>query len=112
VDEKWEDVMRYSVGANYQYNDRVKLRGGIALDKTPIPNAKLRTPRTPDTDRTWLSVGANYKLNKTSSLDLGYAHLFMDETPMDNTSEDNGYAVRGIYNSSVDIISAQFNMSF
>jgi long-chain fatty acid transport protein len=57
-------------------------------------------------------VGANYKLNKTSSLDLGYAHLFMDETPMDNTSEDNGYAVRGIYNSSVDIISAQFNMSF
>lgn len=112
VDEKWKDVTRLSVGANYQYNDRVKLRGGLALDKTPIPNAQLRTPRTPDTDRTWLALGANYKLNKTSSLDFGYAHLFMDETPIDNTSEDNGYAIRGIYNSSVDIISAQFNMSF
>lgn len=112
VDEKWEDVSRFSVGANYQYNDRMKLRGGVAIDKTPIPNAKLRTPRTPDADRTWLAVGANYKLNKTSSLDFGYAHLFMDETPIDNTSEDNGYAVRGVYDSSVDIISAQFNMSF
>lgn len=112
ADEKWEDVTRYSVGANYQYNDRLKLRGGVALDKTPIPNAKLRTPRAPDTDRTWLAVGANYKLNKNSSLDLGYAHLFMDQTPIDNTSEDNGYALRGVYDASVDIISAQFNMSF
>lgn len=112
VDEKWEDVTRYSIGANYQYNDRLKLRGGVALDKTPISSAKYRTPRIPDNDRTWLAVGANYKLNKTSSLDLGYAHLFIDKTPIDNTSEDNGYAVRGVYDASVDIISAQFNMSF
>jgi len=112
VNESWEDVFRYSVGANYQYSDRIKLRGGLAIDKTPIPNAKLRTPRTPDTDRTWVAVGANYQLNKGMSLDLGYAHLFMDQTPIDNTSEDNGYAVRGLYDSSVDILSAQLNMSF
>ncbi|HPY42241.1 MAG TPA: outer membrane protein transport protein, partial [Thiolinea sp.] len=112
VEEKWKNVTRFSVGANYQYNDRIKLRGGLALDKTPVPDEKYRTPRTPDTDRTWLAAGMNYKLNKASSLDLGYAHLFMDKTPIDNTSEDNGYAVRGVYDSSVDIISAQYNMSF
>lgn len=112
VPQKWKDVNRFSVGANYQYNDRIKLRGGLALDKSPVPSIQLRTPRTPDTDRTWVSVGGNYTLNKTMNVDLGYTHIFMDETPIDNTSTDNGYAVRGLYDSSVDIISAQFNMSF
>lgn len=112
VPQQWEDVNRFAVGANYQYNERVKLRGGLAVDKTPVPNAKLRTPRTPDTDRTWLSVGANYKLKKGMDVDVGYTHIFMDQTPIDNTSSDNGYAVRGVYDSSVDILSAQFNMSF
>lgn len=112
VDEKWKDANRYSIGANYQYNDRVKLRAGVAFDESPVPDAKYRTPRIPDADRTWLALGANYQLNKRSSLDLGYAHLFIKQTPIDNTSEDNGYAVRGVYDASVDIISAQFNMSF
>lgn len=112
VPQKWNDVNRFAVGANYQYNDRIKLRGGLALDKTPVPDAKLRTPRTPDTDRTWLSVGANYKLHKGMDVDVGYTHIFMDETPIDNTSTDNGYAVRGVYSGSVDILSAQFNMAF
>ena len=112
VNESWKDVNRYSLGANYQYNDRVKLRAGVALDKSPVPNTKLLTPRTPDTDRTWLALGANYQLGKGSSLDVGYAHLFMDQTPIDNISEDNGYAVRGLYDSSINIFSAQMNWSF
>ncbi len=112
IDESWNDVNRYAVGANYQYNDRIKLRGGVAYDETPVPNAKLRTPRTPDTDRTWLSVGGNYQLAKGLSMDVGYSHLFMDDTPIDHTSEDNGYAVRGVYEAGVDILSAQVNWSF
>ncbi|HPE58783.1 MAG TPA: OmpP1/FadL family transporter [Thiolinea sp.] len=112
VNESWKDVNRYSIGGNYQYNDRTKLRFGVAYDETPVPNAQLLTPRTPDTDRTWVALGANYRINKQMSLDLGYAHLFMDQTAIDHTSEDNGYALRGLYDSRVDIVSAQFNWSF
>ncbi|WGZ94272.1 MAG: OmpP1/FadL family transporter [Candidatus Thiothrix putei] len=112
VPQAWEDVNRYSVGANYQYNDRLKLRGGVAFDETPVPSPQLRTARTPDADRTWVSAGANYKLKKNLDVDVGYTHIFTDETPIDNVSTDNGYALRGVYDSSVDIVSAQLNWSF
>lgn len=84
----------------------------MAFDETPVPSPQLRTPRTPDTDRTWVSAGANYKLKKNMDVDVGYTHIFMDETPIDNVNPDNGYAIRGLYDSSVDIVSAQLNWSF
>jgi long-chain fatty acid transport protein len=109
--ENWKDVTRVSLGANYKYNDKLTLRTGVAWDQEPIPSAAYRTPRIPGNDRTWLSFGAGYKMNKKMSLDFGYSHLFLDETPIDNTDE-SGYAVRGLYDSSVDIVSAQFNYTF
>ena len=111
VPEEWKDVTRVSLGANYKYNDKLTLRTGIAFDEEPIPSAKLRTPRIPGNDRKWLSVGAGYKVNKKLKLDVGYSHLFIDETPIDNT-DDNGYSVKGLYNSHVDILSAQVNYTF
>ncbi|RTZ63702.1 MAG: hydrocarbon degradation protein [Aquificaceae bacterium] len=111
VPEKWQDVTRISLGANYQYNDKLTLRTGIALDEEPIPSARYRTPRIPGNDRKWLSVGAGYKLNKKMSLDVGYSHLFMDETAIDNPG-DKGYSVKGLYNNDVDIVSAQINYKF
>lgn len=112
VDESWKDVNRYSVGANYQYNDRLKLRGGVAFDEEPIPDAERRTARIPGNDRTWVSAGANYKLQKNLSLDVGYSHLFVDDTEIDNTDEATGYVLNGEYESDVDIFSAQLNWSF
>lgn len=109
--EEWEDVWRFSVGGKYQYNDRLALRTGVAFDESPVPGPKLRTPRLPGNDRTWISLGANYKWNKDIDLDFGYAHLFIDDTPIDHTDE-NGYTLSGIYESDVDILSAQLNWKF
>lgn len=111
VPQKWHDVTRVSLGANYKYNDKLTLRTGVAFDEEPIPSAKLRTPRIPGNDRTWLSIGAGYKVSKKLNLDFGYSHLFLDETPIDNAGE-SGYSVRGLYNSHVDIVSAQVNYTF
>ena len=111
VPEKWKDVTRVSLGANYKYNDRLTLRTGVAFDEEPIRSARYRTPRIPGNDRTWLSVGAGYKMNKKMSLDVGYSHLFLDKTPIDNPGE-TGYRVKGLYDSKVDILSAQFNYTF
>lgn len=57
TNQHFKDVMRYSLGLKYQMNDQLKLRTGIAVDETPVPNDQARTPRTPDTTRKWLSVG-------------------------------------------------------
>lgn len=112
VDESWKDVNRYALGINYQHNDRLKLRTGVALDESPVPDALHRTARIPDSDRTWVSAGANYQLKKNLSVDVGYSHIFLDETPIDNIDEASGYALRGLYDSDVDVVSAQLNWSF
>ncbi|MEE9327356.1 MAG: outer membrane protein transport protein [Cocleimonas sp.] len=111
VPQEWDDVFRFSIGANYKYSDKLTLRTGVAFDEEPIPSAALRTPRIPGNDRTWVSFGAGYKINKKLNLDFGYSHLFLDETPIDNPGE-NGFAVRGLYDSSVEILSAQVNYNF
>ncbi len=77
VDESWQDVNRYAVGLNYQHNERLKLRTGVALDETPIPDTPHRTARIPDNERTWGSVGANYKLKKISVWMWGIATYFL-----------------------------------
>lgn len=109
--EKWKDVWRFSIGGKYKYNDRLTLRTGFAYDESPVPGPKLRTPRLPGNDRTWVNLGANYKINKKIDVDVGYAHIFLDETPIDHTDE-NGYTLSGTYDANVDLLSAQLNWKF
>ena len=111
IPENWKDVTRVSIGANYKHNDKLTLRTGLAFDEEAIPSARYLTPRTPGADRTWLSFGAGYKVNKKMSVDVGYSHLFMDETAIDNPGE-SGYSLKGLFNNKVDIFSAQVNYKF
>ncbi len=114
--EDWDDTFRYSIGINYQYSDDIILRTGIALDETPIPSPERTTPRLPGNDRTWLSFGFNYILNKEMSIDVGYSHLFIDDVPINNTFESSvptlAATLTGEYEASVDIISVQFNWQY
>lgn len=109
--ENWDNSMRYSLGLNYRYNSAWLLRAGIAYDEEPIPDAQHRTPRIPGNDRTWLAFGANYRYSPALSFDVGYAHLFVDDTPIDVSTATAG-ALVGEYDNSVDILSAQVNWKF
>jgi long-chain fatty acid transport protein len=86
----------------------------VALDKEPIPSATDRTPRIPGNDRKWVSVGANYKLNKGMSVDVGYSHLFVKNTDINNTHSTStaNYTLNGTYKADVDIVGAQLNWRF
>ena len=114
--EDWDDTFRYSVGMDYQYADNMVLRTGLAYDETPIPSAERRTPRIPGNDRTWLSFGMSYIIDNQSSVDIGYSHLFIDDTEINNTLETSISALNatltGTYEASVDIISVQWNRKF
>ena len=112
--QDWEDVWRVSAGLNYKMNDKLTLRAGLALDQEPIPSPQRRTARIPGNDRTWYSFGAGYALSKNISLDFGFTHITLDESAIDNpNSESNiGTTVRGTYDSSVNIASAQFSWKF
>ena len=107
--ENWEDILRYSLGVTWRMSDRLSLRGGIAYDEAPVSDI-YRTPRIPDGARTWLAVGAQYRLSAQSVLDFGYAHLFVDDPGLQ--SVDNGTTLTGQYSSQVDILSAQLTYAF
>ncbi len=60
------------------------------------------------------SVGANYKLNKGMSVDVGYSHLFVKNTDINNTHSTStaNYTLNGTYKADVDIVGAQLNWRF
>ena len=109
--EEWEDSMRYAIGMHFRHSDQMLLRAGLALDQTPIPGAELRTPRIPGNDRTWLTVGMNYRFSPELSLDVGYARLFVDDTAIANDNEA-GAVLNGEFESQTDILSGQLNWRF
>ncbi len=115
---KFDDSFRYAIGASYKHDDRWKFRGGLAFDETPVPSPEFRLTALPDEDRTWLTFGAGYKHSKKLSFDIGYAHLFIDDTSINSTDgysstppplTEGPHRVTGNYEASVDIISAQVN---
>ncbi|MCG6900747.1 MAG: outer membrane protein transport protein [Gammaproteobacteria bacterium] len=123
---KWnyDDSSRFSIGTEYTQNNKWKYRAGLALDQTPVPHDSERSPRVPDADRTWLSLGLTYTHSPSLSFDLGYAHLFVDDPKLDDVSDNNDptlqypvgltgfHTLSGSYDAAVDIFGAQVNWRF
>jgi long-chain fatty acid transport protein len=107
--ENWSDTYRYSLGATHRYNDAWKVRIGVAYDQTPTSD-QYRTPAIPDSDRTWLALGGQYKISATSALDFGYAHIYVKNATIDQSV--GAAKVVGSYQNSVDILSMQYAYSF
>lgn len=70
----WRDTWRLDLGAEYARGPWT-WRLGTAWDQSPVPDAARRTPRLPDSDRTWLATGADYRVGPWT-LSLSYAHLW------------------------------------
>ncbi|TAN84162.1 MAG: transporter [Gallionella sp.] len=116
---KWRDTWRVGAGANYRYDSQWLSRVGIAYDQTPTSDT-YRIARLPDQDRTWLSVGGQYKPTKESAVDFGYAHLFikdpslnMSGPPALSAAQATGRgALIGVSDNKVDILSVQYTHGF
>jgi long-chain fatty acid transport protein len=115
--ENWEDTFRYSIGADWQCSEKVILRSGIAYDEKAVPDAEHTTPRIPGNNRTWLSFGGTYIINPEFTVDIGYTHLFISDTKINNTFEssqpDLAATISGTYEDvSADILSAQLRWNY
>ena len=112
---RWDDTVRVSIGANYKPNATWKLRFGVAYDPTPT-NDVDRTPRLPDQDRLWVAIGAQYRLSKTSTLDVGYAHEFIRDAsvnvPVPGIATCAAGCLNGKFENKADILSVQLNLAF
>lgn len=112
--ENWNDTWFYSLGATYSPMEKLKLQIGVAYDQSPVPDA-TRTPRVPDADRTWLSLGAGYEVMPGVSANLAYTHIWVEDANINLGNEGAGlpeHNISGTYKSDIDIISAQVKVTF
>ena len=111
--ENFRDTWRVGVGATYKMNDQWSFKGGTAYDQTPVNRTDI-TPRLPDNNRIWLSMGAQYRISNAAAIDVGYTHLFLKDASINqNAGSTAGYGqLNGNYKLSVDILAAQFSYRF
>lgn len=83
--QKYKNSWQYSVGGDYKLNDQWTLRAGVGYDETPT-NIVSRDPRIPDGSRRLLGFGVGYQASDHMTVDLGYQHQFVSDTPVKLTN--------------------------
>ena len=72
--QEWKNTSTLRLGSYYTLNENWELRGGMAIEQTPVPSKTLN-PAIPDADKLTLNAGIGYKWEKFS-VDLGYMAVF------------------------------------
>lgn len=89
IPRDWHDSLFYSLGAKYQLNKSIVLRGGYMFRNTPIPS-KTFDPILPDADNHIVTIGAGYTRGGLS-IDLSYmALIYKDRVIHTNIPGQNG----------------------
>lgn len=73
---RWNDSVYYAIGGDYRFTPEVTFRAGVGRDQG-VTDTDHRTPRTPDGDRTAVSLGASYK-SGPMDFTFSYQQLFLD----------------------------------
>ena len=113
TEENWKNTWFTSLGATWKWTEATKLRAGLAFDQGAATDA-TRTPRIPDGDRTWISLGLGHAFSKSFNLDLGYTHIFVTSSPIGlasgTTAESPDFYrgnLSGRFQNHIDILAVQ-----
>ncbi|NOL52084.1 OmpP1/FadL family transporter [Pelistega suis] len=110
----FKDSWRIAVGANYAVNDAWKIKAGLAWDQSPVRHTEHRLASLPDSNRYWLSLGAQFKPTANTTLDVGYAYIIADKSKINN---NNGNAaaygtLKGSYKADSHVFGLQLSHRF
>jgi long-chain fatty acid transport protein len=98
---RWQNALFGALGLEYRSSPSWTLRGGVAYDQTPVPDA-TREPRFPDSDRIWLSFGARFRLNDQLDVMATASHVFFPKVTVQLTPAIPGAALRGSLSGTTD----------
>jgi len=103
----WRDSDFMSLGGEFRLNDHFTLRAGVGYDETPTP-IETRSPRLPDADRTWYSIGGTWSATEALELNFGYTRIDPDAPRVDIAAR--GSRVAGPFAGHADLygVSAQY----
>lgn len=82
IPENYKNTMSYSVGADYEINDKLTWRAGVQRDLSPIRSGE-RDPRVPDGNRWTLATGATYAVNERVDVDMSLGYTKIASNPID-----------------------------
>lgn len=109
VAQNWKASSSFSVGAEWAYNNKMRARFGYAYDQTPVSDPEF-SPRIPDNDRHFFTVGYGYDISKDATVDLAYGYIKANNRTQALSPATSGR--NGIYKSSLHIASASFSYRF
>lgn len=109
-DFSWKETVFWAIGADWRISETLTLRGGYAFDETPTSIA-TRTPRLPDEDRNWYSLGLTW--NASESLEVNAAYTYIrPNTPRVSTTNSFRHTLSGEYESSVNLFGLSAQLKF
>jgi long-chain fatty acid transport protein len=104
---EWKDTYFAALGAEYKLSDTWTLRGGVAYDETPT-SLEHRTPRLPDANRIFYSVGATWAISEAFDVNFAYTRIEPRDPKIDTIS--GGSRVFGDFDGNANLfgVSAQY----
>ena len=109
INENWKNTFYVGAGADYKLTDKFTLKGGLGYDQSPVTFSN-RTTRIPDGDRFIVGLGAGYQITNAVRVDIGYAHMFVGDVSINNTTNAGSGAIIGKYTDSADSVSLSLNI--
>jgi long-chain fatty acid transport protein len=107
VEENYENVNQYRLGAEYRISEPWRVQAGVLFDETPQPTESM-SPLLGDGDRTGLTLGFSWH-HGNFWVDVGYMHLEFDERGTGGNSLE-GY--EGTYKATAELGGATLGFTF
>lgn len=109
IPQNFRNTWRFALGTSVQVNDQWLLRAGTGWDENPTSDND-RNIRLPDSNRFALAVGAHYQASHCIGIDVGYTHLFLNNTFVNSAQVFGPQTIvtDGSINSYANVVGAQF----
>jgi long-chain fatty acid transport protein len=120
LEASFRNTWRVALGANFRWNDAWTFKGGLAYDRTPVRSPQTTLVSLPDANRTWLTLGAQWRPTNDDRVDFGLARILIKDAAIDN---DQGVLptaanpvprgrVTGTYDSKLWLFGVQYSRAF
>ena len=106
----WDDTTRYSFGLRHTLPSDTVLRFGLAKEES-TQSTDNRSAISPDSDRVWATLGAGFQPTENLSIDVAYAHIWVDDADI-NRQDGSKPQLVGTYELDANVIGAQLNYKF
>lgn len=107
IEENYEDVFQYRIGAERRLSDTWQVRGGYFYDQTPSPPASV-SPLLPDADRHGVALGATWRRGRVR-VDAANWLVFFKERSTEGLNQDR---YDGTYKNFAETFAVSFGYSF